>query len=480
MKHGQTAIVYFVSKSIATGVSFIATVYFARLLGAEVLGMYALALAVVAWLEIGGKLGLEKAIVKRLSEGTEKGAHFAAGAMMMGGLFTVMALLVLAGRTHLEAYIGAPVAHIMVGIIAASLIYRLSIAALQGHHLVHVYALLSPSRLVVGSIIQVGLVLIGLELAGLLTGYALGMLLAATAGFVIVAPAIRRPEKKHITSVVSYAKYAWLGSISDESFRWVDITVLGLFVSQGLVGIYMIAMSVAAFLNRFGSAISTTLFPEISFNAAAGNDRAVNRLVEDSFTYAGLFLIPGVVGGALLADRILLIYGSEFVAGTIILWILVGGFLVYSYQKQFVNALNAVDRPELAFRVNGVFIVANVVLNVTLISTVGWVGAAIATALAATIGAAYGFVTVRRTLGVGLPIGEIGSQFIAATVMGVFVYGGRRMGGPTELAEYNVLFVCFLVGLGGGIYFVTLFLISERFRQTVVSNLPPLPVGIGE
>ncbi|WP_290811045.1 lipopolysaccharide biosynthesis protein [Halovivax sp.] len=472
MKRGQTAITYFVAKSVAIGVSFVATVYFARMLGAEVLGMYALALAVVSWLEMAGKLGLEKAIVKRLSEDNDPGAHLTAGALLMAAFFVVVAVALVAARDPVEGYVGAPVLELLLFLAGASLLYRLSMAALQGRHYVHVFAILSPARLFCASVVQFGLVVAGLGLGGLLLGYGIGWLVAAVAGLLFLRPAVRRPARAHFQSILTYAKWAWLGTVREESFRWVDVTVLGLFVSQGLVGVYLIALSIASFLNTFGTAIGTTLFPEISAVSSDGDGAAVASLVEDSVAYAGIFLIPGLVGAAIVGDRLLLIYGREFVEGTAVLWLLVAGYLVYGYQKQLVNALNAIDRPDVGFRVNGLFIASNVILNVALIAEIGWVGAAIATGLAATLSFAYALVAVTRLVEVSLPVLEVGRQTAAALAMGALVYGARALGEGTAMAAYNVPFVLALVALGGGAYFLALFGLSGRFRGTVRRNLP--------
>ncbi|NGM67801.1 hypothetical protein G6M89_02045 [Natronolimnobius sp. AArcel1] len=45
------------------------TIYFDRVLGPGVLGYYAVALAVVTWLSVGGQIGLASAITKQMSEG---------------------------------------------------------------------------------------------------------------------------------------------------------------------------------------------------------------------------------------------------------------------------------------------------------------------------------------------------------------------------------------------------------------------------
>ncbi len=73
MRPGQTSAVVFVAKVVGSALWFAATIIFARLLGAEVLGIYGLVLTLVAWLQAGATMGFGSAITKRLSEGDERG-----------------------------------------------------------------------------------------------------------------------------------------------------------------------------------------------------------------------------------------------------------------------------------------------------------------------------------------------------------------------------------------------------------------------
>ncbi len=200
----------------------------------------------------------------------------------------------------------------------------------------------------------------------------------------------------------------------------------------------------------------------------------IETLTDDALTFAGFFLVPGVVGAAILGDRLLLVYGSGFDIGHWILVILLVGLTIYTYTKQLLNTLNAIDRPDLAFRANGIFIVANVVLNVVLVYSIGWFGAAIATASSAVIGFVLSLYYCRQFIDVRLPVGEIGRQWIAAVSMGGVVYLARAFGEAnlTWVDDYNFAFVVLLVGLGAAIYFVILILISRRIRTTISRNLP--------
>ncbi|MFP8951766.1 oligosaccharide flippase family protein [Natrialbaceae archaeon A-arb3/5] len=473
MRLGQTSVVYLISKFLGSLLGFVATIYFARVLGEEVLGQYALVLALLAWLGIVGKVGFSGAITKRISEGQEPEAFVGAGLVVMGAMMAIVTIGVIVFREQVNAYVGAPVAEFVVLLLFVSLYKSFVNASLQGNHLVHVYAILSSGKQTVRALVQVALVaIVGLGLTGMLWGYAVGYLVTATIGLWVIGIRPALPEKRHIVSLFEYAKYSWLGKIESRTFEYVDIAVLGFFVSQGLVGIYSVAWAIGKFLDIFTSAISSTLFPEMSKVSAENDASAVAGLAEDGLTYAGLILIPGLIGALVIGDRLLLIYDEAFVAGTEVLPLLIVALLIYTYNKQLLNTLNAIDRPDLAFRSNGVFIVTNIALNVVLIWQLGWLGAAIATALSAAVGLLLAYYYASTHVPFSLPLAEIARQWLAAFGMGVTVYALRQVGESHWLAEYNTPFVVGLVGIGAAVYFGALFVISSRFRTTVTNNLP--------
>jgi len=157
-----------------------------------------------------------------------------------------------------------------------------------------------------------------------------------------------------------------------------------------------------------------------------------------------------------------------------VLPILIASLLIYTYNKQLLNVLNAIDRPDLAFRSNAVFIVTNVGLNVTLIWQFGWIGAAVATALSAAVGLVFAFYYAKTHVAFTVPYGEIARQWTAALGMGVVVYAARAFGEArwAWIPDYNAVFVVGLVTLGATVYFLILLLISTKFRTTVANNLP--------
>jgi len=239
------------------------------------------------------------------------------------------------------------------------------------------------------------------------------------------------------------------------------------FVSNSVIAVYEIAWNLASLFSIFGSSIRRTLFPEISeLSSEEGIDGEITGLLRVSLAYSGLFIIPGLIGGAIVGDVILQVYGSGFDTGYYILLILTFARLMYGYQGQFLTTLDAVDRPDLTFRINAVFVVANLIFNLLLTWQYGWYGAAAATTLSAGLGLALGYYYASKVLNVVIPFAEISKQWVAAGFMAGVVYSLRTIVGE------SLPVVIVFVGIGAGVYFVVLLALSDEFRTTVQDNLP--------
>ncbi|CCQ37658.1 probable flippase AglR [Natronomonas moolapensis 8.8.11] len=475
MNLGQTSVVYFLSRLAASALGFVATVYFARLLGADALGIYYQVVALVSWLAILGQVGLSGAVSKRVSEGTERKRYAAAAAVSIGGLFAVLAVALALARPYVDAYVGYPATGYVAAVLFATLAWSTVASLLSGLHRVGTQGALQTVKTGGRGLLQIGALFAGFELAGVFFGYVGGFLVATAVGAAVVArelSGIARPRRRHFRSLLEYAKFAWLGRLQSRLFNYTDVLVLGLFVPSSLVGIYAAAWGIAQFLILFAGAISSTLFPEMSRLSADESPEAVRSLTEDALAYAGLLLIPGLVGGVIVGDRLLAIYGEAFRQGATVLAVLIVANLFMSYQNQLLNTLNAIDRPDRAFRVNALFVVSNVSSNVVLIYLYGWLGAAVATALSVAVSLAAAHRSLGAIVDVAIPYREIGRQCLAALAMGGVVLAGRRVENAYRLLEHNLATVFVLVGLGAGVYFLALLAISPRFRETVDRNLP--------
>lgn len=475
LRPGQISVISFFSELLASALGFIATVYVARLLGSEALGIYSVTTAVVSWLILFGTMGVTGGITKRVSEREESSAYALAGAsiiLMFGIGLTVTILLF---RSQVNEYIGFPAAGFVAAMVIVTLVHDTVMSLLNGRKLVHVASAFSPVKTGSRAGAQIFALSLGLGIVGLFGGYIIGYLVAVLGGVYVLVrnfDNIITPKIEHFRGILSFAKYAWLGGLRSKAFNWVDIALLGFFVSNALIGYYTAAWNIAQFLIIFGAAISQTLFPEMSESAVAEDSKAVSDLLNTALSYAGLIMIPGLVGGMLIGERLLRVYGSEFTQASLVLSVLIVATLLQSYQKQFTTTLSALNRPDIAFKINLVFIVLNVGLNVMLIVVYGWIGAAVATALSVGISLVVAYRYTASILEFTIPVDEILKQWIAAGLMACLLIAFMWVNGRYVTIESNLMFVLLTVSSGAALYFCSLLGLSGRFRTTVQDNLP--------
>jgi O-antigen/teichoic acid export membrane protein len=210
----------------------------------------------------------------------------------------------------------------------------------------------------------------------------------------------------------------------------------------------------------------------MSESAVADDSKAVSDLLNTALSFAGLIIIPGLVGGTLIGGQLLRIYGPDFTQAWVVLSVLIFATLLQSYQKQFTTTLNALNRPDIAFKINLIFILSNVVLNVVLIVVYGWIGAAVATSLSIGISLVVAYKYIGSILDFTIPVEEISKQWIAAGLMACFLIALIRIEVVYITIDSSILFVLLMVPSGAGIYFGSLLGLSKRLRTTVRDNLP--------
>ncbi|TKR25244.1 oligosaccharide flippase family protein [Natronomonas salsuginis] len=478
MNIGQTSIIVYLSLLFASALGFLSTLYFARKLGPEIIGIFSLLMAVITWLSLAN-VGLGEAMKKRISEGNDQGEFLSATILCIIPIAVIVAILAVAFQPTLQnyvdgfdKYVNISIVWFVMGVFLIRTFFQSVFRTLTSQRMVHIRGLLDPVSIGGKSLFQIILVAGGYGLLGMLVGWMLGGLLVGVIGLYWVRIRPARPSKRHFKSLFEYAKFSWLTGLKSRAFNQVDILLLGAFVSSSLVGVYAVAWSIAKFLELFGNSIGQTMFPEISHTSAQDSTEAAAGLLEDSLAFNGLIAIPGLIGGLVLAERLMRLYGPDFTRGGAVLALLILATLVYSYQNQLLNTLNAIDRPDIAFRINVVFIALNAVLNVVLISQYGIEGAAAATVISAAVGLGLSYYALDSLIDFETPVREPTRQIAAALLMGGVIWVALESIETTGLITHNAIIVVSLVTSGAGVYFLTLLGISPQFRATVNRNLP--------
>ncbi|MFC6962877.1 polysaccharide biosynthesis C-terminal domain-containing protein [Halocatena marina] len=320
------------------------------------------------------------------------------------------------------------------------------------------------------------IVLVSLDygLVGVLSGYVIGQLLAIGVGVVLNTLRLTRPTKRHFRSLFQFAKYGWVGAVTTQSWVWTDTLILGLFVVPAFIGVYELSWQITGVLFLLASAIGSTLFANVSELSAQDETEQITDLLERSLVYTGIMAIPGLVGGIIFAESLLAIFGEEYRIGATVVAVLILARVFHSYEIVFGKVINALDRPDLMFRSNVVFILLNIVLNVLAIATVGWIGAALATSGAMILKTGLTYRYIRSILSFTVPVTEILLEVISALIMGLCLWFLI----PVSLASLPLLEIALLIGLGGAIYAVSLLVLVERIRIATARVFRTLLVSI--
>ncbi|MCU4799485.1 lipopolysaccharide biosynthesis protein [Halobacteria archaeon HArc-gm2] len=480
MRLGKTAVYHFGTQIVISLSGFIATFVIGVLGGASDLGYYSYAVGLgFFWLVIPAD-GVSQALKKRMSEGDEPAAYFGGGALINAALALSFGALVLVLGAALRTTDAPNLVLVQVltrydvavaTLLVAATFMKTTLAGLEGQKFVARSGSLKAVDRVFRTTIQVLVVVLGFGVAALTFGHAVSLVAVAALGVAVSGTRPARPGWVHVRSLWDYAKYAWVGALRGRVYGWMDTIVLGMFLTGAagatLLGVYEVAWGIGSLLATASSSISATLFPEMSDLSSNGDRERVIHYLDEALAFSGVIVVPGFVGAALVGERILLFYRPEYAVGTTVLVILVGAYLLDVYASQFLNVLNAVDRPDVAMRVNVAFVLANVVLNVVLIWWIGWTGAAVATAASAGVRATGGYVALAGLLhDVSVPVRTLGAQAISAGLMGIVLVSVE------PVVPHGRVWTLALVLGGASVYFGILLAVSVRVRSKTRSLLP--------
>ncbi|OKY77446.1 MAG: MATE family membrane protein Rfbx family AglR [Candidatus Methanohalarchaeum thermophilum] len=448
---------------LVTVVGFVGTIFAARVVGADGLGVFYLFTAVVSLVSFFTKFGVGGATTKRVSEGRRQGELLTASLIISFVLFLVTSVFLYFFGGGVVDYIGSKWGFYLVfpSLLLLS-INQVVGAGLSGEKKVA----LSHSLSLGGDIVRVSawvfLLLLGTGVVGLFFGYLLGLVTSVVLGFVFLSIRLKKPSRGDFRSLFSYSKFSWLGGVRGRAWSWTDTIVLGFFVSSSFVGVYEACWKISALFYFGATAISESIFPEISEWAAKNQITKIEDILEESLVWVGLISIPGFLGALVLGRSVLSVYGKEFTIGYLILVVLAFARLLHSYETGFSRIINGLNRPDLMFKVNLVFLTLNIGGNIILVSLLDWIGAAIATTASMAIGLTLTTYYTNKLIKITVPWKEITKEFIAATLMATLIYPIHLKFKPLDFIQ-----TLLAVSLGTTIYLTILLTTSKRIRTKI-------------
>ncbi|HWG10383.1 MAG TPA: flippase [Rhodanobacteraceae bacterium] len=394
-------------KVTATGIAFLASLLYARVLGPHDYGLYAYVIAWTAILTIPASLGLPQYLVR---EGAKLGDR--AGRLRRWADVRVLATGVLAGAllacaTWLPQAAGArwlfvlaapiPLLANLSAVRQSLLQARGWIARSQWPQLVFApmltLVLLVAWWLWHGSL-RASDVVIATVLAALLQ---LGINVVQLRQTGINAP---RAQKHDDVTVGAALPFMWIGALYLVMSR-VDLILLGALKGASAAGIYAIAARAAEFVPFFLTAVNTAMGPKISHLFHAGDHEKLQRLTTASARRLMWITLPFALLLIVLAHPLIrFFYGDRFVDGATALQILAAAQFFTIASGPVGIILNMTRHAGVSAKAFALGALLNILLNVLLIPRFGYTGAATATAISIVFCNGLRWYWVRRHLGI--------------------------------------------------------------------------------
>lgn len=195
-------------------------------------------------------------------------------------------------------------------------------------------------------------------------------------------PTIRMNFKKHIFPLL----VLFFNSIAVVIYVNADITMLGYYYSDDVVGIYSFSSRIYNILKNIINAVVIVSLPRIAF-LVKNNKTLMHSYLNKIFSGLTYIMIPAICGMFCMSKQIILLIGGDrYVLGDSSLRVLCIAILFAIYASFFSNCILIVNGKEKDCLISTVVsAIVNIVLNLFLLPREGIIAAAFTTLIAETL-----------------------------------------------------------------------------------------------
>lgn len=433
----------------------VAGIVIARYLGQEGFGVYSFALFFSYLFAVLSDGGLQIILVREAARDKERAGFYLGNILLIKLALAGLSLVLLSGAMvvmdlepiKVQAVYVAALANVIwfygsiaIGVFRAfeRMAYEGLLLALQGA----LFLLLVLAAIFVEAGV---LVLLG----AFLVSYVIPTLL----GFVLVGRRFVRLDLRLDLSLcrVLLREAAPIGLSLFLAMAYNRLGTIALEVFQGSadVGLFNAAFKLTRNLNLIPLVLAGAVLPAFS-RLAVSEKQGLSSAYGRAFKLLLALGLPLAVGGTLLAEPIIvLIYGAEFVEGSIALQVTIWSLLFFFLSflaKTTLEALNEQVRWTYAL---GAGVLISVVLNLLLVPRWGILGASVALLVADVMIFLLSFYFLTRELRLPFaPLALAGLKSIGSvTAMGLALYSVGELSLPFEIATGAIVYVLLILGL---------------------------------
>ncbi len=266
---------------------------------------------------------------------------------------------------------------------------------------------------------------------------------------------------------IKYIKKALIFSLPLSTLivsQWIitasDRYILKLFHSDIIVGKYSYIYSLLNYIFAFSIfAIVMTIYPYVVENFNKGNKEKSNFLINATFKYTIMIILPSLVGFFLLKKEIVtMVSGIKYINAIPIIPLLIIFPLAEVINSILRKILVLYHKTKTIAFIYLIGIIVNIVLNLLLIPKYHYFGAAIATSITYVILCIFFFIKTKEYLELDYGYIKLGKIAISTTIMAfsiIFIH------------PQNIYTKLMTILLGSIVYFLSLYITKAYVKEEI-------------
>lgn len=446
---------------------FGASVIIARLLDPKVFGMYFFLIAIITLVD-GPVTGWAEAGKKRFSEvDSPRGEILGSVLFALGLAGLIYGVLFLLFGQHIPGNEDPKVPILLAVLFPFHVGSRIVLKLYTSTGRVGKKMWIELARDVIKITAQIGFILLGFEIAGMIGGLILAIAVVFPITFVLLGVRPELPTAETLASVWSFAKYSMFNGLVAKTASSFDKLLLGFIFATGAVGLYEVSAKLATPALLLTSTISSGLMARVSNLESRGEP--ISPHVRRNLSFSSILSIPMFFGALVLGETLVVtIFSSDYSgAGPFLVWL----SLAKVFQTQnspLSSVVQGLDMPREMMYVSTITTAFNVAFGLLLVYTTGPVGVAVATAVTYVVRWTFNSVLIRRN--VDEP-SILTRPFFEQITAGLLMAGTIYL--IVELSGFSgYLDVFLVVGFGAVVYFGCLVTLSREVRRTIFDLSP--------
>ena len=375
----------FAAQFVVAILGLILSIFIARSLGDVIFGKYSFALAFTALFAVFSDLGYSTLLIREVARDKSQASKYLNNVLCMRALLSLIIFALIVITINVMGYLADTknvvyLFGIYTLVVSFSAVFKVTFRAFEKMEY-------EAGITIIANIIRVSLGLLVLLLGYGLIELALVFLFSGVFdllfSFLVCMRKFVKPkielDFEFWKSTIKIALPLSMLSIFGLIYMRIDTIMLSVMKGDAVVGWYNAAYNLVLGFKSIPHLFMNALFPLMSGYFVSSKD-SLRDIYEKSFKYLFILGLPLAVGITLLADRIiLLLYGQQFSNSIIALQILAWDVLLIFLYMCSAFVLASIDKQNQMIVFAGCTAFINVTLNLFLIPSFSYIGAAIAT-----------------------------------------------------------------------------------------------------